>query len=52
MTNASRGTILRLLAAAVPVLALTSGAQTRPPIVEKIAQTYGLDSFGQVEGIR
>jgi hypothetical protein len=34
------------------VLAATSWAQTRPPIVEQIAKTYGLDSFGQIEAIR
>ena len=34
------------------VLAATSWAQTRPPIAEQIAKTYGLDSFGQVEAIR
>ena len=29
-----------------------SWAQTRPPIVEQLAKTYGLDSFGQIEAIR
>lgn len=52
MTNSSRVTILPPLAVAVLVLAATSWAQTRPPILEQIAKTYGLDSFGQVEGIR
>jgi len=33
-------------------LAGTSRAQTRPPIVEKLAKTYGLDSYGQVDAIR
>jgi len=36
----------------VMVLAVTSWAQQRPPIVEKLAKTYGLDSFGQIEAIR
>ena len=36
----------------VLVLAATSRAQTRPPIVEQLAKTYGLDAFGQVEAIR
>jgi hypothetical protein len=40
------------LAFAVLVLAATSWAQTRPPIAEKIAKAYGLDSFGQIEAIR
>ena len=30
----------------------TSWAQPRPPIAEQMAKTYGLDSFGQIEGIR
>ena len=34
------------------VLAATSWAQQRPPIAEKLAKTYGLDSFGQIEAIR
>jgi hypothetical protein len=36
----------------VLILVATSGAQTRPPIAEQIAKTYGFDSFGQVEAIR
>src|ERR1700758_3120914 len=34
------------------VLAAASWAQQRPPIVEKLAKTYGLDSYGQVDVIR
>jgi len=30
----------------------TAEAQQRPPIVEKLAKTYGLESFGQIEAIR
>ena len=30
----------------------TFGAQQRPPIIEKLAKTYGLDSFGQIDAIR
>jgi hypothetical protein len=44
-------TIGRLLLG-VLVLAATSRAQTRPPIVEQLAKTYGLDSFGQIEAVR
>ena len=29
-----------------------SWAQQRPPIADKMAKAHGLDSFGQVEGIR
>ncbi len=53
MTNSSRLTAIRALVSfGVLVLAATSWAQTRPPIVEKLAKTYGLDSFGQIEAIR
>jgi hypothetical protein len=41
-----------LLAFALLTLVVTSGAQSRPPIAEQIAKTYGLDSFGQIEAIR
>jgi hypothetical protein len=34
------------------VLVATSRAQTRPPIVEQLAKTYGLDSYGQIEAAR
>src|SRR5579863_1227850 len=51
MTNSSRGTMIRILAFGLLVLAATSWAQ-KPPIAEKIAKTYGLDSFGQIEAIR
>ena len=33
-------------------LPATAGAQQRPPIVEKLAKTYGFESFGQIEAIR
>jgi hypothetical protein len=42
----------RLLALAVLILPLNSWAQTRPPILEQVAKTYGLDSYGKVEAIR
>jgi hypothetical protein len=48
----SRAKAIRLVAFAGLVLAANSWAQTRPPIVEKVAKAYGLDSFGQVEAIR
>jgi hypothetical protein len=41
-----------LLALAELVFAATSGAQARPPIVDQLAKTYGLDSFSQIEAIR
>ena len=36
----------------VMILASTSWAQQRPAIVYKLAKTYGLDSYGQVDAIR
>lgn len=52
MTKVSRATIIRFLAFGVVALASTAWAQNRPPILEKIAKTYGLDSYGQIEAIR
>src|SRR6266702_89959 len=52
MIKLGRSTTIRLLVCAMLVLAATSWAQTRPPIAEQIAKTYGLDSFGQIEAIR
>src|SRR6516162_11011138 len=37
---------------AILVLATTSLAQTRPPVLEQLAKMYGLDSFSQVEAVR
>src|SRR5260370_20787760 len=51
MTNARLATMIRLLAFGVLVLAAPSWAQ-KPPIAEKMAKTYGLDSFGQIEAVR
>jgi hypothetical protein len=36
----------------VVLFAGTSRAQTRPAIVEQLAKTYGLDSYGQIEAVR
>jgi len=52
MTNANRVTMIRFLAFAVLLLGATLWAQTRPPILEKVAKTYGLDSWNQIEAIR
>ena len=52
MTNANRITTICPLAFAALLLITTSWAQTRAPIIEKIAKTYGLDSYGQIEAIR
>jgi hypothetical protein len=52
MTTLSCSTTIRCLFFGVLVLAATSWAQTRPPIAEQMAKTYGLDAFGQVEAMR
>jgi hypothetical protein len=52
MTPLGRSTTSRCLLFGVLVLAATSWAQTRPPIVEQLAKTHGLDAFGQIEAIR
>jgi hypothetical protein len=52
MTKLRRSMMIRCLFLGVLLLAGTSRAQTRPPIAEQLAKTYGLDSFGQIEAIR
>jgi hypothetical protein len=52
MRKSSRVTMVGLLLFGVLVLAVTSCTQKRPPVAEKLAKTYGLDSFGQIDAIR
>jgi len=52
MKYSSRVTIICLMGFWVLLLVATSWAQTRPPILDQIAKTYGLDSYGQIEAIR
>jgi len=52
MKTARRLTLMSLLLCGVLVLVAPSWAQTRPPILEQVAKTYGLDSYGQIEAIR
>jgi hypothetical protein len=52
MTQLGRSTTIHCLLFGVLVLAATSWAQTRPPIVDQLAKTHGIDSFGQIEAIR
>ena len=52
MTNSICRSMIRLLAFEVLALAANSWAQERPPILEKIAKNYGLDSWNQIEAIR
>ena len=51
MTKSSR-VMIGILGFAVWALTATSWAQSRPPILEQIAKTYGIDSFGQIDAIR
>jgi hypothetical protein len=53
MTILSQRGLIRLLALSMLLIPpATARAQQRPPIVEKLAKTYGVDSFGQIEAIR
>ena len=53
MTILSQLQMVRLLALGMLlVLPATAGAEQRPPILEKLTKTYGLESFGQIEAIR
>jgi hypothetical protein len=52
MTSLGRSRTIRCLLFGVLVLAVTSWAQDRAPIIEKIAKAYGVDSFGQIEAMR
>ena len=52
MTNMSRATVIRFLAFGLLVFATTGWAQNRAPVIEQIAKTYGIDSFGQIDAIR
>jgi hypothetical protein len=46
-----RSTTVEFLVSSVLFLAANSWAQSRPPIIERIAKTYGLNSWNQVEAI-
>jgi hypothetical protein len=52
MKYSNRVTITGLMGFWVLLHVATSWAQTRPPILDQIAKTYGLDSYGQIEAIR
>lgn len=52
MAKLGRSTMFRFLVFGVLILAASSWAQQRPPVVEQIAKAYGLDSFGQIDAIR
>ena len=52
MIKLRRSTTILWLFLATLVLATPSWAQTRPLVVEQLAKTYGLDSYGQIEAVR
>jgi len=53
MTKSFRSiTICCLVGGLLFLAAGTSRAQTRPPDVEQLAKTYGLDSWGQIDAVR
>jgi hypothetical protein len=53
MKHLSRFDVISLLACSILlILPASSLAQARPPILEKIAKTHGLDSWDQIEAIR
>ena len=52
MTRASRVSLIGVLLLGVLCLPAGVSAQQRPAIADKIARTYGFDSWGQVEAIR
>jgi hypothetical protein len=52
ITNLARAITIGCLWFGVLVLVPNSWAQQRPPILERVAKTYGLDSYGKIEAIR
>src|ERR1051325_3077600 len=52
MTKSTRSATILMPSRGVLLLAGTSRAKTRPAILEQLAKTYGLDSYGQLDAIR
>ncbi|HET7889988.1 MAG TPA: hypothetical protein VFL34_00585, partial [Candidatus Sulfotelmatobacter sp.] len=52
MAQLNRAMTICFLLLSVLIFPAGSWAQERPAIFEKIAKTYGVDSFGQIEAIR
>src|SRR6516162_2288400 len=52
MTKLVRSMSICCLFLGVLLLAGASRGQTRPPMVEQLAKTYGLASYGQIEAVR
>ena len=52
MKNSIPVTIVRVLLLGVLILVATACSEKRPPVAKEIAQTYGLDSWDQIDAIR
>jgi len=52
MRSSCRLNSICLLVLGVTLVTASSSAQTRAPIIDQIAKTYGLDSYDQIEVIR
>jgi hypothetical protein len=52
MTKLGSTTTIGCLLFVLLVIVPNAWSQSRPPIIEQIAKTYGLDSYGQIEAIR
>ena len=52
MRKLLRASTILFLVFGVMLLAAAAHAQTRTPIVEELAKTYGLDSYGQIDAAR
>jgi len=52
MRELARSTATLLFGLILLLFAGTSQAQNRPPIVDDLAKTYGLDSYGQIDAVR
>ena len=52
MRKVRRSMVIPRVFLGVVVLAPTSRSETRPPIVDQLAKTYGLDSYGQIDAVR
>src|SRR5215470_143797 len=52
MRNSIRSAMVGWVLLGVMSFAVASQAQTRPPAIEKLAKTYGLDSYEQIDAVR
>lgn len=52
MKDLRRFEVARFLASLLLIIPVMSAAQPLPPVAEKMAKTYGLDSFGEVDALR